>query len=449
MKKVMCIVITICCLVACQPTPTKDIIVNRSNNQEKLAIEEYDMVPYSAPDHVQDSFSSGGVLVEIDADVIMPDIKSFSVTKVSKQKFSNNDFFRIINYFQPKFDLYYESPFTKSDWEEIIIEEKKRLAKKPPDDPAHDVSLIPVYEENYKIAPMEREYIPFNIETTKAGEIINDTEWIDAYFNYDQQYGPGRFCMRKNDNEFIYSRDNLFWQTEDIVLVGDGILGEPKGTKVSEPKISLEKARALAEKAIKDLNITGLTYDSSQKVRKIRVMPLEVIGSGWSLVYVIERDGLSAVDMGLSVSCDKQFLPSYAAPWSLERLDVFVDEDGIASFGLIGATKTEEIITQNVKMLPFDILLDKIVSQIKILYSNTSATAFIKITKIKFGISMLSITNETDYGQLVPTWYIYLEDHYKVDDLNPYQQIVAFTAHDGGYVEPRLTNLDLNDIVNN
>lgn len=224
----------------------------------------------------------------------------------------------------------------------------------------------------------------------------------------------------------------------------DGPIENYRWRQPGEPDISQEEAYAIALQ-YKDALGIDLDLYSAEPCSFIKDVYKT---TGWQFTFMRRISNLRAIDDTGGFSWDPNTPPSYVSPWGEEKLTISVDKDGLFSLWLRGASMVSRTVTGSAQLLDFDTIHQRVTDQLNYLCGtggDSQKKVFqIKITKIELGVSMLSLENKTDIGEYIPTWYVTYKCGFEEEKEDSWEiQQIMFSAIDGSYVEPRLSNEDL------
>lgn len=131
-------------------------------------------------------------------------------------------------------------------------------------------------------------------------------------------------------------------------------------------EVTLQKAN----QTIKDLHIEHMSITTIDKARVL--LDVDPTIYSWRVCFKREAGGLSVLDLGDSYTIIREHLPAYSAPWEEERIEMFITENGILGFLWVGASKEEEVLTENnTRLLGFDQIVERIGQQLKYFFTWT------------------------------------------------------------------------------
>lgn len=421
---------------ACQPTPIDGHVDSGEQNVPTIFMEK---------------FETGIESLEInfDAQVAMPQIDSADTIKTEKMIFSDGIYEKLFHLFAGE-QLYYVPEPTKADLEEELLNFKRASLNNGEYDPDEGTKqMIAVLEERIRLAPETQELTPFDIAYDIDGKQRVDNTEITCISIQDGQ----QVFMRgiKNGNLFQYtSRPQSILQTEEMVQFGEAMPGEPPGSTIGEIDIDIADAKQIGEDLLSQIGLEGMQCGPVTKARLIKLDGTSIYLTGWLLTYVREYDGLLCCDIGNSSSVDRDNPPSRAAPWEMEQLAILVNKNGIQYCSWAGAISLIEGTETKEDILGFNSVLNLAKAQLKRRYAWNEGNSFkrrVNVEKMELGLSNLSVLNEPQYGQLVPTWFVHYttweEDPNQEGQEHRFNEVLAIDAVSGTLVEPRMTTQQL------
>ena len=139
--KLICVVLAAtllftCFTTACQPTPEESAVVGKGEFEDIIAQEQTEnqedktpviAEPYEAPDSWTESIDMKGsdIEVNVDADIIVPDVSAYPVYEVVKNNFTQQQIDDLMDYFVQDKDIMQAPGMTKADYQEMLIEAKR------------------------------------------------------------------------------------------------------------------------------------------------------------------------------------------------------------------------------------------------------------------------------------------------------------------------------------
>lgn len=210
-----------------------------------------------------------------------------------------------------------------------------------------------------------------------------------------------------------------------------------------EPSMSKEDAQALAEDFLDNLQPyihPAMVLDWGQ-LCLCTTEAGQVLG--WNFVYMREDMNLKAHFYdGYDVW--QNCYPQWSAPWEQEWINVSVADNRVLGINAISMGKTDSVLCENVRLLPFDEMLPLIIKQLTAQHPGDfpqTTDWCLCIDRIRLGCANVS-KDRKDCGYLIPAWYVEYklqyryESHAKAEPLSSF--MTCFNAMDGTYIEPRV-----------
>ncbi len=438
----LCFSLEIMIFVSCQTTPEKDAVINQAQDY-LLGKAETPFSPYSAPERVDYTKTKNGLILRFEADVTIPEVSGYSVQEVKRTIFKESEHLNMIKYFLPEAELLEQPASTQAD----ILARIARVYEIWPEGSQEAEERVAQLQEELKSAPTEATRVPLDITKTPEGE---------QYYAYVEKESGGYSVVhgKMNGSDFFYLRDsNLNIYAQSMLISDEAIWllyqadyeGTVPVTCEASEQIALQSVHELG---FRDMNVTGRErfcgYDELGRL----------ITKGWYFFITHDNNGLP-----IYYSYDEwriageSALPTLSAPWGQEILTVSVDEHGICSFSARDTCSITKKLYNNVPLLPFDELLERIERQL--VYQHVYAASVTKnprlvIQKIRLLSALVNVADEQDYGRLIPVWEVQYSLAYEYGDKNEtITQILStmFNAIDGSYIEPRISANTLSEIA--
>ena len=440
-----------CFTTACQPTPEQEIVVGRQEDvlSNVSAVASDDFEPIEVPDHVSGVYDDYPYLsVTYDADVVVPETAAYPVTEVTKRVFSEQDFLSYIELLiDGDYEMYSDWILTKDDYLELLTKVKQFEGTERVTQDSLDL-----LQQQYEKATNDT----VNTPISSLDELPEDSGGQSVYFLTGDDT-LARLSYTEGGNRFSYQRDaSLYMASYKASSVSDEIYAENmdgdyahyQWLQPGDPEISQEDAYTVALEYMDLLNI-DLDLYSVEMCSFIKDYVDKT--TGWQFKFTRAISNLQTLDTsGAFVNPDAA--PSYGAPWSEESLTIAVDKNGLFGFNWNGASEISRTVVESAQLEDFDTIQQRITNQLNYICGpggeDRGVVFEIEISKIELGISLLSVEDETDIGEYIPTWYVTYRCKYADwDDTSWAQEQIMFNAIDGSYVEPRLTNEDLMMII--
>lgn len=442
MKRIIAAVICLSfLLLGCQETPETPPVIYQGNDYINDNSSEK-TTSLNIADHIKSSKDMNGLVVNFDADVIIPQTKSYSVIEIEKAVFSKDDLNRYMNYFAPKNAvLYQNNELTKRQIAELIV----GLEEAGPDQIDQDLAESVITELNalYETAPNE-------VSENNARFSLNDVgtgEYFSAYaLINDDTYC--HFGGALNGNSFSYNRNSYTVPTPQSTFSRS----DPEWNDYNgEFPISEETAVAAAKRVLIDLGIDNMEVAYAEKACAYHCLKAHSIESkGWCVVFTRSCNGLPSIYVDGASLWNTSEAPALGAPWNKEVIFVIVDEAGVYCFDWRGAGKQKKVLVENAELLPLEDILERAEKQLMYQHlpqNNDSADYSITVKEIRLDSALVNVANETNIGRMIPVWDFYYDIVYKEGDSSEAETyVLTLNAIDGRYIEPRITKTTIEQV---
>lgn len=457
-KKIISLLAACLCvsiLAGCQKTPEESIVRQKG----AANIKEYESVETTkstestiretvgAPEHYANeiSYQGGALVIDTDAEVILPDVSVINTYSVSAKKADQTLIDEVTQAFFEDGKFYHTYSYdewTKEDYQEEITRLKKYKAEGnlDPYELGKDEETGELYfnideviardEQRMQEAPEEvtkEEVKPsFGLEYwTGKGEEKEKGKDTDCFMGVAETK-DGIFSYQISNSlapDISFKIDKRRDDVEDLRAFSDWMEGEYaiKQEENSESGISEEKAKEFID----------ISYEEAEKIAKEKVdklgWDLKIYDWDYAFFYQGEH-GVSAdniLDGGYLFHFSRvideapvTYTSSYGGgledmdstlfPWCYERCDVIVGDDGIQKVEIFNPYDVGEIQTEHVKLMSFEEII-KIYEQMMEV-SNVDVAAVedkrtYHIRKITLGYSRIYDPNtDNDTGLMVPVW---------------------------------------------
>ncbi len=339
-----------------------------------------------APEHYTNhaSYQDGELVVDTDADIILPEVSSINTYAVSAKKFNQEMVDTVSNAFLENANIYSTRTYV---------------------DPYGTVS-----SENGAVLP---DIHAVNEERFRFGGVA---EAADGNYDIDIEYvAPPEtaFNLYRHKKDLVTdSQEYKNWRDAssllDVEENGEIRLTEDDVKEFLD--VSVEDAQKVAEEKVEKLGwgleLYGWEYAvfhrSGGEVKRDNVSD-----AGYLFHFTRKQDGIP-VTYTESYGGSVEDMESTWDPWSYERCDVIVGGDGIQMVKILCPYDVGDIQTENVKLMDFESII-KIYEQMMEV-SNTDALKYVKnrtyhIRRITLGYSRVYDPKaDDDAGLLVPVW---------------------------------------------
>ena len=432
------------CVFGCKATPKETIVVNKADGalEKTIASSPAPLGKYQAPANWKDTAhsDSGSIKIEIDADIIMPDVQAFPVLRIAPSDITQEQadkFISILMQGKPIFKPRGSQEFTKQELNDLILAVKKHIAEEieplKTSNPelyksALDInnSNIKHYEEMLKTAPDIYVYKP------STGKFESpDTTNIQVMEGEDPQALRNYLATLKSINvvadlgKEIYASlsisKNISGKKNTIIfnqsagkagaefVVTYEINNDLPNQKVTQQD-ALKKAKSfLAEMGI-DYMQPVLLASKPYMVQTIDdSVPIKDYPRYYEFVFK-RSDGMVPM-----VYVNNKFfnfaMAEYNEDWPEEQVVIDIDDTGILFWKWTSPSKVLKTENSNVALLPFGDIQNKLKQQLIIsgVWRNEPGviSRTIHINKITLGMACIQAKDYDDEYLMVPVWDVF------------------------------------------
>ncbi len=406
------LIIFIC---GCQPTPEKTAVVYGGGLEEKLQGSPAPFGAYDAPVSWQETLNMKGsdTKVEIDASISVPDVTAFPVYKVKQTEFNDTRIEALVNYFAKGKDVIKTKETTKDEFEQMLI-----LAQKDNDD-----EWAAYLEEMMETAP-----------ETVPDEIIA---------NWNPTLSPsGSFLAEDGEYTEINVSPDRFGYMKKGFILSESMLPLSDKDKIGEIAISQKNAVEAAQSMLQELGIDHMAVGSFEKAQVYASIldafaepGQEPLSKGYLIKFARILDGITGIT-GHAVGVYGKEEIHYNAPLYPEEVQLYVDEAGeTQSFVWLHPLEIEEKVTENIALLPFEDIKQRIRDMLTFINFNDSLP--VQVTNIDLNMAIVDVKDHPGEAMYVPVWFIYYtQTFYDLETGEKEQQelTLGLNAIDGGRV---------------
>lgn len=427
-SKIVAIVLTTVLLVtcfttACQPSPEKSIVVNKADGKLEEAIDQKSLPEgkYDAPESWQEKLEmfNGKLKVDIKADIVMPDVSTYPVSKVVPGKVSQEMANKIIKNFFKDTPVYEEAQLSKAELQEMLIDLKAKYEEKKNNTGDNTMSDLDTFEQWIKDIETAIETAPETAEKKLLDTTFKLRDQNNQYIYGEAEMG-GQMYFINIDNgrdDYPYASVNISDEYYENLCEYAGESDNPEGVPFSKEEAITKAQDYLESIGITDMypaNITMLCSEYLSDDIEAYAVWFERSAKGIQVPFRIWT-GTKPPEIkdddtnGTEPSVIKEDMYSLALP--AEQLRIIVNEEGVCGFYWDGITEVEETINENVALMPFDDVKERFMQ----MYSAKNAfgdgeamnNQLLYIDRIEFGYARVSIRNEADAYMYVPAWAFY------------------------------------------
>lgn len=420
MKRMMMVILALL-LCACQPTPDTEFIQNKANGKLMETVEQEAVLPYApqdgdaeaaqsartlkqalgVPDRVTDTLSGsvygGSMQVEIDADVLVPDVTRVPVYEARIRQFSKEQAKQSARIFLG------EGPYRN-------FNDMQAMRDGYTVDIQHTVRMIEAYQSRcYGDGCTEYGDLidRANNAMQKQQEILESLPQPEPSEPWTGSFSDANWTVANGNN------DMLFYQYGVLSFESD-LTNPAFRTTVSEAQMA-ETATALL-KALGNAAEPRLTelQPSDQFDRETYHSSTGIEDGHLSLYYLPYYAGIPCFDFNTNNGSDTAKtaagIERSAAPaYKQERIAVGWQDDAVRSVSWTSPMEIIDTANENVALLPFDTILKTFQKQVFYNYfldtpaDGTEATFRMVIREIRFSYMRVQ-KPDSDTFLLVPVW---------------------------------------------
>lgn len=442
------------CLSACQPTPEKDVVVNRGDGVYEARIEEAQQTdraepeahaaPYVFDQRWTDEVVMKNFTVRIDVEVEAPVTGRFPIYTLTPTFFdgSSPHEMALLSQLIGNVVSVRTGGQTKEDYEEMMAAAilgvyDETIGDYIPPSKKELEEQLQLLQQDMQTAPSEADFVP--AEEIAPLSIPSDV----AYQNADQTVWD---IHVEEQLLYVEKRPSGVIQPERWVMAGTAFAGEPAGTVLTNIRIDQDTAEAMVIDFFAAANIGDFKVSNIERARVINGYTGETITEGWSaecarsggecpaFAYRLYRGGRSL-----------RFTDTaYAAALSPETIQIFVDENGIYSFFWSNPVAVVGLATESVELMPFEQIKEIIRQSIHNSMSWTgdkeSGSAFsgAAVTRVLLSYCSVPKINTRDEYYLTPAWFVLLQ-YDELHAMGASPTAIAFNAVDGSRIDLQAT----------
>ncbi len=423
MKRFTLFILCVLLLYGCQPTPSTETVVNKGDNRLEMAVKERAVPPYTyeAPAHWAETISMKTITIEIDADVMMPDTDLHPIRTIQNRAFTSEDILRVLSACcGQQLELRENRMSSGEITEDIRFVMRGDYAGE--DDETGKVIWLQSEDAEERLAelrdqlaacPTEDSFIPLNAKDLTLDGMPNVIRNNDGQLWYAK-------CTSQALNVTVTR--NPYLQDESVVLHG-GFAGEPLGQGLTAIKISEEDARKAGMVFLEQLGLSdSFGIGEIKKARLAHPVPTEtgyeVLSEGYTIRF--------APTCGIYLPFPSMFYSenmffkhedeyAYVQRLKTDEFEVYLSENGIEAISWYNPTETVLIANENVSLLSFDKVQERIRNQLHYGYAwtdeNSNGLTTLHVNKLILSCTVTRMEGITNEMLLVPTWIVLYNDN--------------------------------------
>lgn len=425
--------------LACQPTPAQDAIVNKGDSVLEAALaatplptQEADTINTAEPhvSHWTEFCKINDVDLIIDVPVEWP-VSEYPAYEVQPREFRPEDINAIVDYFVPEAVSVRETGYSEQE----ILENLEAAVR----------GYWYVNDDGGYYGPYEgqEEDIAYWQEQLRR---VSEEDAVQHFEPIDEL--PARKTFINSDGkEVSVSARGSSWavavslgqlpiiQPESLVIGGTAIGNEPKGTTIENITIRKEEALEEATRFLLDIGYEAFQFSGAEKARMVNGITEDILAAGWRLTFCRNDGGYAPVDytkLRYSVLRTNTQV-AYSKPWLSERIQIFVDEQGIRFAEQAYPIAVNKEINSNVTILPFKSIQEQILKRFQYEFSWGESISSITVERVALIGGLIRMPDHPDLGRIVPTWLVEFSIEEK-DLENTDTYFIAINAVDGSDV---------------
>lgn len=404
--------------LACQPTPEKDIVVNKNEGVLEDAIADSPVPPLSltTQTHWSESFDAHRIPCVIDAEIVLPQMREFPVLSLNRSTISKEKINRMAQYFTQGNTGRRKTEATLEDLQ-LEWQQAQRGAYTFYDDGSY--GWEPYEGQKEDIARLEQEMQ--NLQPAVFMPMEEDDDFVGDY-TYAMPDGSSVQAELYHSSMYVLVNGNQhsMVQPESWIFLNGGMPGEDYGTTVEGITVRLEDAQNLALSLLTELGVAeemGLAI--VEPARIINYIAYEIQSVGYQFVFTRHVGDAQAMDLdgrdygGGLIDFVWESEEAFSAHWDMERLTVYVDETGIREVDWCYPLSASEL-NPGVALLPFEEIQEQIkqmanvgVQESGYRLNKEGYSCYILIDKILLTYVMTPEKDSPGSQLFVPAWVIF------------------------------------------
>lgn len=257
---------------------------------------------------------------------------------------------------------------------------------------------------------------PMDIRICRVDDQISrQVEWTPSLYNYDETELSENISIPPKEK----AEEMAGITPEEAIEIADGYMEKLGLSNFSAKSTSLSLAQDM-----------GSGYDFSMEANYTK--------AGYMVSYTRDVDGFPVTDeMNIGGALDS--MESTLEPWSYERIEFYVNQEGLQRVDIFNLYQIEEQQVSNVELLSFPEIADIFEEMAAIHFSDFTApnSAKVNVTKAELGyMRIYDPAADSRHGLLVPVWDFFG----KID----YHHVYEGEANDYSVADPRQSILTIN-----
>ena len=424
MKKIIALVIALAsvfALAACQPTPDKDIVINKNDGvgldgliaataQPAPLVNDALYARLGAPQHwnYETTTLNGRMHIVADVDILLPNVTALPAATAELVPFTNDDLENVAAALGLENARWTEMSMerTKEQYAVEIARLKEDIAwleaENNPELATHMelvIGELAENERNYLTAPSESEIKRRDI-ALRLDE--NAPQYAPAFEGVAWTGGKPFYLTVQNygsNNRTIAICANIGATPDHI---GGTLYHEAYGVALTKEQAG-ERASAIAARLTDELTLCGVYPGVNFYGKKW----------GWICIFMREINGCPTAYESTEVGGDME--STVAEPIPYERMTIVMGDEGVMDFSWRSRMRLTSIDNTDLAILPFDEIAERAIQGISQWQAYSVTERFINgvdmsdpdgtvvITKVELGLMRVMKKNSKDY-YYIPVW---------------------------------------------
>ncbi|MHB1313926.1 MAG: DUF6034 family protein [Christensenellales bacterium] len=463
MLALLLILLALFAATGCQPTPDEPPVVGKNNTN---ALVEGTEAPYEVPTHwkEQKPITLNDLTVEIDADIVMPDVTKIPVYSVKDKRFTQEEADKIIAVLSEGKQLYSPTE-TRADAERSLLEHKKELKRLKEADVSafgsEEARETRIYVCEQMIKETEKQLKELPETVVEEPPVLVFKRYIYENFDYGDRIavsvdlgkaeragiGIKNGTNEDNPSSFIAfsngSSYEAYNEAKHEVLAEDGL---PVGLKTTKEQ-AIAQAQAMLDKL-------GITYMKLSLIRPAYLRDVYTQNvyeniQGWQVIYTRVAEGIPVMFLKDMYASGRSFPASndssYNTMYEYEEISFYIDDTGITRIDWIGPMEFLDTLNENVKLIAFSEIQQRVREQLPKKYAGKalSETTLVHVNSMKLEYMRVRVKDsQTDY-MLIPVWNVYGYNNTtsfpggkpKLNPQNYTETLLTINATDGSVID--------------
>lgn len=416
-------------LLACQPTPDSEIVVNKGDRvlEEKISAAASAQSPtgaegenaapvyqYTFPDRWDEVYDAGnGLTLTFTAEITQKTDGIYPVYRTRKRPMDAETMGEMLGILLPSPVSMKDRGMTKEDWKEEMeqyvkeMEEHQARLLLPPEERG-DGDDTPITQE--EIDERLKWYAEQMAEAPDALEEVAVTDFSGVRNRTGQTYR-----LSDGDSVYIYFSEDAWWIERSVSEFGYVVPDYSRemygydGLVWKNVTIEQETALALGQETLDKLGLGGFALESMHEANYIGEAGLKhPLSAGYTMRFMRDYGGypmVSDVDPDENLVYGDDNVYAVNEPLDGERVDVYVDETGVRYMYCYGLKEVIREENPAVELLDFETIQERVR---KALTYGLAGDKVGEVYKIVLSTNTQRVADSDEFYE-VPCWILYLD----------------------------------------